>query len=365
MPRLPGRRPALLLELDLTSVPAESEADSVLSRLRSRGGHQLRPTLRALHEAADDRRVVGPDRQGRRHAAVGGDAGAAAGGPRLRDERQADPRLGGELRRGLRRHRRVRAGDRRSTRSGCSPAAGSACSASGSRRPSSAARSTSWASSRRSSSATSTRTPPTGSCGRSSPRPTASRSSGWPRRSSTTAVAAIAAGRRLDAERGPRAGRHRPAHRDRGAGRRPGRPARLSRPGLRGDPGPGGRRRRAVVRRPVESTPPAHDCPPGARATSRWSRSAGRSPPVVRGATAMGRQVGSDSVGAAAAGRRRPTTRSRAVVLRVDSPGGSAVASDTIWREVCRVREAGKPVVVSMGDGRRVGRLLHRLLRPT
>jgi protease-4 len=40
----------------------------------------------------------------------------------------------------------------------------------------------------------------------------------------------------------------------------------------------------------------------------------------------------------------------RALVLHVNSPGGSAVASDTIWREVCRVRDAGKPVVVSMGD---------------
>jgi protease-4 len=37
-------------------------------------------------------------------------------------------------------------------------------------------------------------------------------------------------------------------------------------------------------------------------------------------------------------------------VLRVNSPGGSATASDTIWREVVRVRAAGKPVVVSMGD---------------
>jgi len=36
-------------------------------------------------------------------------------------------------------------------------------------------------------------------------------------------------------------------------------------------------------------------------------------------------------------------------VLHVDSPGGSAVASETIWREVCRVRESGRPVVVSMG----------------
>jgi protease IV len=40
----------------------------------------------------------------------------------------------------------------------------------------------------------------------------------------------------------------------------------------------------------------------------------------------------------------------RAIVLRVNSPGGSYVASDTIWREVVRARAEGKPVVVSMGD---------------
>ena len=39
----------------------------------------------------------------------------------------------------------------------------------------------------------------------------------------------------------------------------------------------------------------------------------------------------------------------KAVVLRVDSPGGSVTASETIWREVARVRDAGKPVVASMG----------------
>ncbi|MBB4853065.1 protease-4 [Mycobacteroides chelonae] len=38
-----------------------------------------------------------------------------------------------------------------------------------------------------------------------------------------------------------------------------------------------------------------------------------------------------------------------AIVLRVDSPGGSVNGSETIWREVVRAREAGKPVVVSMG----------------
>ena len=38
-----------------------------------------------------------------------------------------------------------------------------------------------------------------------------------------------------------------------------------------------------------------------------------------------------------------------AVVLRVDSPGGSVTGSETIWREVSRVRGGGKPVVASMG----------------
>ena len=39
-----------------------------------------------------------------------------------------------------------------------------------------------------------------------------------------------------------------------------------------------------------------------------------------------------------------------AIVLRVDSPGGSVTGSETIWREVVRAREAGKPVVASMGS---------------
>jgi protease IV len=62
-----------------------------------------------------------------------------------------------------------------------------------------------------------------------------------------------------------------------------------------------------------------------------------------------GSSIGSDTV----AGALRSATsdeRVRAVLLRVNSPGGSAVASDTIWREVVRTRAAGKPVVVSMSD---------------
>lgn len=38
----------------------------------------------------------------------------------------------------------------------------------------------------------------------------------------------------------------------------------------------------------------------------------------------------------------------KAILFRIDSPGGSYVAADTIWREVARAREEGKPVVVSM-----------------
>jgi protease IV len=59
--------------------------------------------------------------------------------------------------------------------------------------------------------------------------------------------------------------------------------------------------------------------------------------------------MGSDTVTAAL---RAVTAddRARAVLLRVNSPGGSAIASDAIWREVVRTRNAGKPVVVSMAD---------------
>ena len=40
----------------------------------------------------------------------------------------------------------------------------------------------------------------------------------------------------------------------------------------------------------------------------------------------------------------------RAVVLRVDSPGGSMLAAEEIHREIAALKAAGKPFVVSMGD---------------
>jgi protease-4 len=58
--------------------------------------------------------------------------------------------------------------------------------------------------------------------------------------------------------------------------------------------------------------------------------------------------MGSDTV-AAHLRAAREDDQVAAVVFRVDSPGGSYIASDTVWREVLLTREAGKPVVVSMG----------------
>ncbi len=62
-----------------------------------------------------------------------------------------------------------------------------------------------------------------------------------------------------------------------------------------------------------------------------------------------GGAMGSDTVCAALRAARRDE-HVKAVVFRVDSPGGSYVASDAIWREVVLTRKAGKPIIVSMGD---------------
>lgn len=58
--------------------------------------------------------------------------------------------------------------------------------------------------------------------------------------------------------------------------------------------------------------------------------------------------IGSDRIAKAIKDARLDSTV-KAIVLRVNSPGGSALASDVIWREVTLAKKA-KPVVVSMGD---------------
>ncbi|MGB6455374.1 MAG: signal peptide peptidase SppA, partial [Streptosporangiaceae bacterium] len=75
--------------------------------------------------------------------------------------------------------------------------------------------------------------------------------------------------------------------------------------------------------------------------------------PIRRGRSGRGPlsggAMGSDTIAAAIRSAAKDP-HSRAIVLRVNSPGGSYVASDTIWREVVRARAGGTPVVVSMGD---------------
>jgi len=40
----------------------------------------------------------------------------------------------------------------------------------------------------------------------------------------------------------------------------------------------------------------------------------------------------------------------KAIILRVNSPGGSVIASETIWREVVRAKASGKPVIITMSS---------------
>lgn len=75
---------------------------------------------------------------------------------------------------------------------------------------------------------------------------------------------------------------------------------------------------------------------------------------VTRGTSDYDPVQGSQSMGSdTVAGAIRAAAENKdvkAILFRVDSPGGSYVASDTIWREVVRARQAGKPVIVSMGN---------------
>jgi protease-4 len=75
---------------------------------------------------------------------------------------------------------------------------------------------------------------------------------------------------------------------------------------------------------------------------------------IQRGDSEASPLSGSVSIGAESMARnfRKAVSdpKVKAILFRVDSPGGSAVASETIWRETVRAREAGKPVIVSMSD---------------
>ncbi|MES0372136.1 MAG: signal peptide peptidase SppA [Mariprofundaceae bacterium] len=70
--------------------------------------------------------------------------------------------------------------------------------------------------------------------------------------------------------------------------------------------------------------------------------------PIVNGKQPTG-TVGGDTI-AGLLRDAREDERIKAVVLRIDSPGGSALASEVIRKEVERIKASGKPVVVSMGS---------------
>lgn len=85
----------------------------------------------------------------------------------------------------------------------------------------------------------------------------------------------------------------------------------------------------------------------------RVGRGSGVAVVVARGDILDGTQppgrIGGDST-AALVRRAREDEHARAVVLRLDSPGGSVFGADVIRRECELTREAGKPLVVSMGS---------------
>ena len=59
--------------------------------------------------------------------------------------------------------------------------------------------------------------------------------------------------------------------------------------------------------------------------------------------------IGSDTV-AAAIKKAREDKDIKAIILRVNSPGGSPLASDIIWREIMLTKQAKKPIVACMSD---------------
>lgn len=68
----------------------------------------------------------------------------------------------------------------------------------------------------------------------------------------------------------------------------------------------------------------------------------------IQGGDGDDNTIGSDRISESLR-KARLNDKVKAVVLRVNSPGGSSLASDVIWREVALTKQV-KPIVVSMGD---------------
>jgi len=69
---------------------------------------------------------------------------------------------------------------------------------------------------------------------------------------------------------------------------------------------------------------------------------------TIEGAKASSGNIGSDDF-VAELRKARDDKKVKAIVLRIDSPGGSSLASDVMWHEVQLAKKV-KPVVASMGD---------------
>lgn len=68
----------------------------------------------------------------------------------------------------------------------------------------------------------------------------------------------------------------------------------------------------------------------------------------ITGGEGNDKTIGSERISRAIR-KARTDEKVKAIVLRINSPGGSALASDVIWREVSLTKKI-KPVIVSMGD---------------
>ena len=72
--------------------------------------------------------------------------------------------------------------------------------------------------------------------------------------------------------------------------------------------------------------------------------------PVIAGETPGRREFISGETTADELDRASRDDKVRAIIFRVNSPGGSAVGSEMVWRAVREAQDRGKPVIVSMGD---------------
>jgi protease-4 len=68
----------------------------------------------------------------------------------------------------------------------------------------------------------------------------------------------------------------------------------------------------------------------------------------INGGEGDDNSIGSETISKALR-QAREDKKIKAVVLRINSPGGSSLASDVIWREVMLTKQV-KPIIVSMGD---------------